>query len=48
MKKKQFEQPEMEIIQFDKSDVITSSGGTYSTTNIFEDVFNLYDKTTGV
>ncbi|MGN0804987.1 MAG: hypothetical protein ACI4MS_06360 [Candidatus Coproplasma sp.] len=42
MTKKKFSQPEIEVVNFDCKDVITSSN-LYSTNNIFEDISNLYD-----
>ena len=43
MEKKKFSQPEIEVVKFDCKDVITASN-PYSSTNIFGDITNLYDK----
>ncbi|MGN0811946.1 MAG: hypothetical protein ACI4MQ_00345 [Candidatus Coproplasma sp.] len=39
MEKKKFSQPEIEVVKFESTDVITTS--VCSTTNIFSDIFNL-------
>lgn len=42
MTKRKFLQPEIEVIHFNCADVITESI-PYSTSNIFDDISNLYD-----
>lgn len=44
MEKKKFSQPEIEVVKFDREDVITASN-PYSTANIYnvKDLGNLYD-----